>query len=520
MTHASPPHTSNVAQTVTLQHKAAESVSSLLSAVVSNTSEASHALHAFLSAPNAEQALRTWIQTHFQNDAPKTKRALQDHLHYTVARIDEMLTAQVNAILHHPRFQKLEASWRGLRYLTEQVDEHDADNRIKIKFLDVNWRTLARDLDKAIEFDQSEAFRKIYNEEFDTPGGEPYGVLLGDYYVTHKAVPGQTTNDIATLSAMSQVAAAAFAPFITAADPSLFGLDDYSELGAPLNLTTTFEQTEYIKWHALRDQDDARFLGITAPQTLMRTPYEDDGTRRDGFQFHEHVSGNIQNYLWGNAAYAFGGVLIRSYAQNGWFAEIRGQQRNIIGGGLVTGLPFEPYPTDKHAAHKPSLNVMIGDKLEREMTDLGFIPLCSARETDFSVFYSNASVQKPKVYDRLPATVNAKLSSMLQYMLCVSRFAHYLKIIGRDKMGVFANPDQLQNYLHRWLLNYSTSDDHLSNDMRAQYPLREAKVELFERPDKPGNFGCVIHLQPHFQLDQLSSSVRLVTELAPTKSSV
>jgi type VI secretion system ImpC/EvpB family protein len=442
------------------------------------------------------------------------KQTLLRRLDRDIARLDELLSAQVNAILHHPRFQKLEASWRGLRYLTEQAAERE---NVRIRVLDASWKTLSRDLDRAIEFDQSQLFNKVYSEEFGTPGGEPFGVLIGDYEVRHRPGPEHPVDDVAVLlRGIAQVAAAAFAPFIAAAHPALFGLNSFRDLSLPTDVSAVFQQREYLPWNTFRGSEDARFVGLTLPRVLMRKPYEDDGSRIDGFRFHERVEGpDNSRYLWGNAAYAFAGVLIRAFAEQGWLANIRGVREGSLEGGLVTGLPVHAFSTDREGlVPKCSTDVVITDAQDKELAELGFIPLCRCKDTEWSAFYSTPSVQRPdKGYDNIAAAINARLSTMLQYMLCVARFGHYLKVIGRDKLASFSSPAECERYLQRWLLDYVTSSEDASFEVKAKYPLREASVQVREQPGKPENYLCVVHLRPHFQLEQVVSTVRLVTEL-------
>jgi type VI secretion system protein ImpD len=484
----------------------------LLEATSKAQSPSRSRLDEFLAEGFSERALACWLNLSNHSLTRLDRRDLALRLSRDIAQIDEILSKQVNAILHQPRFQQLEASWRGLRYLIEQVDE---GANVKIRMLSVSWKDLARDLERAIEFDQSQLFRKVYSEEFGTPGGEPFGVLLGDYQLHHRPGPGHPVDDLGALTAISQVAAAAFAPFIGGVHPSFFGLDQFSELELPLNLPRTFEQLEYLKWRAFRDTDDSRFVGLALPQVLMRLPYEDDGTRVDGFRFQEETEkpGRGQ-YLWGNAVYAMGAVLIRAFSESGWLAAIRGVQPGVSGGGLVEGLPVHAFGTDRMGiAPKSSTDVQLTDFQEKEFSELGFIPLCHCPDTEFSAFYGNQSVQKSKQYDEAIATRNARLSAMLQYMLCVSRFAHYVKVIMRDRLGSTVGPAECEEHLQRWLGNYTISNDEASLETKAKYPLRESSVRIAERPGKPGTYYCTIHLRPHFQLDQMLSTLRLTTEL-------
>lgn len=447
---------------------------------------------------------------------PTSRQQFLNFIDRQIAVIDELINAQVNAIIHHPDFQKLEASWRGLLYLVEQVDGVE---KVKVRFLDVSWKTLVKDLDRAIEFDQSQIFRKIYNEEFGMAGGQPFGVVLGDYYIRHLPGKDYSTDDISALREMSQVAAAAFAPFITAADPALFGLDTFYELGMPLNLNTVFEQAEYLKWNALRESEDARFIGIVLPHVLMRLPYSNDNYRSDGFVFHEDVSSpDNTGYLWGNACYAFGAILVREFGNSGWFSDIRGSYSGVKAGGVVAKIPIESIKTDKRGSVlKYTTDVLISDTNDKALCDYGFMPLCHSKDTRYAVFYSNSSLHNPPKYDKVAATINAKISSMLHYVLSMSRFAHYIKIIGRSKIGSFTTSEELETYLHDWLIGFAMDGATLSQEMRAKYPLAEAKVEIKDVLGKPGVYSCVIHLKPHTQHDKLVTAVKLVTELVEAK---
>jgi type VI secretion system protein ImpD len=463
----------------------------------------------FLAERDPAKALRYWLAGQSATD----QRGIALSLGRDIARLDQLLTEQCNEILHHADFQRLEASWRGLYYLVEQTD--DSEN-VKVRVLNVSWRELARDAERAIEFDGSQLFQKVYSEEFGTPGGEPYSVLIGDYDIHPRPSPDHPIDDISVLTSISQVAAASFAPFISSAHPSMFGLDGYSELAQPLNLSRTFDQLEYLKWRAFRETEDSRFVGLTLPRVLARLPYEDNGSRVDRFRFREEVTEpDGSRYVWMNAAYAFAGVLIRAYMEAGWLANICGTQQGVIGGGLTMGLPVHEFATDPAGvALKFSTETVITEQREKEFGDLGFIPLCPAKDTEFSVFYSAHSVQKPKKYDTQIATTNAQISGMLQYMLCVSRFAHYIKVLIRDKVGAFIDAEQCEEYLHRWIVRYVSADPHASAEIKSEFPLREARIQVRPHPGKPGTFLCVAHLWPHFELDQLVAAVKLTTELA------
>ncbi|WP_343055419.1 type VI secretion system contractile sheath large subunit [Azospirillum oleiclasticum] len=471
-------------------------------------------LDAFLTETDTARALAAWFgpESPFLRATPDRIRAAIDR---DIARIDELLSDQVNAILHHRRFQRLEASWRGVAFLTGQVEGMED---VIIRVLNAGWAELSRDFERAIEFDQSQLFQKIYSEEFGMPGGLPYGVLVCDYAVTHKPTKERPTDDIACLKGLSQVAAAAFAPAIVGADPALFGLETFREMGLPIDLKTAFRHAEYQRWQRFQQSEDARFLGIVLPRVLMRPPYPDNASTRFGFRYRENAGGmRLEEHCWGNAVYAFCSVLVRAYAQYGWFADIRGAQRDVVGGGLVDGLPVPWFATDEpELALKFGAEVAISDRLEKDLDDLGFVSLNRCKDTPFLVFYGNQSVQRTQTYDTLAATANAKLSSMLRYMFCIARFAHYLKVQVRDRVGSFITPEKCEQDLQKWLHGFCLGNDDASIHQKARYPLREAWVQVRESPGKPGNYLCIIHLRPHFQLDQVFSTFKLVTELAQT----
>jgi len=488
-------------------------VEAAIAATAGGRGEAADRLNQFLAAP-PDEALKKWLAWSLPPGRRIARDDVVEMLGCQIARLDALITDQLNAILHHERFQKLEASWRGLNYLIDQAD--DVEN-LKVRLLNLAWKELARDVQRATEFDQSQLFRKIYSEEFDTPGGEPFGVLIGDYEIHPRASAAHPIDDVSVLATVSQVAAAAFAPFIAAAHPSMLELESFQGLERSLDLPRTFEQLDYLKWRAFRETEDARFVGLTLPRVLIRTPYEDDGSRVDGFVFREQTgSPDGSGYLWGNAAYALAAVLCRSFDESRWLAGIRGVRRSVDGGGIVPGLPVHCFGTDRvGVVPKSSTEVLITDPLEQELSELGFIPLCHCPDTELSVFYSNSSVQKPKRYDEMAATINARISAMLRYMLCVSRFAHYLKIIARDKIGTFLEASEFERFLYDWLHRYVTSDRDASPEVKAEYPLREAAVQVRPHPGKPGCYLCVAHLWPHFDLDELAGSVKVATELSP-----
>lgn len=466
----------------------------------------------WLAGREPAPALADWFGTDALGTLLGDRRRLRAALDRDIAAIDRLLSLVADEILHHPAFQALEALWRGTGFIVEKAQ---AAKGIKIRILNIRWQEVGRDADQALDFDQSRVFDKVYTEEFGMPGGEPFGLMLVDHAITHRPQPGQATDDITTLRSLSAVAAASFCPFVFSSAPSLFGVDDFRDLGMATDLAGGFTQPEYTRWRAFRDTEDSRFIGITAPRILMRHPYADDGTRLDGFRYAEDTSGTDgTRMLWGSAGFAFAAVVIRAYAHYNWFGDIRGADRDGEIGGLLTDLVVESFPTDRAGVvPKPSMEVAIGDIMERELAELGFIPLKRAAYTPYSVFQSNQSAQRPKTYRDMVNDTNARLSAMIQSMLCTGRFAHYLKVICRDKVGGFLTAEDCQYFLSNWLNQYTTGTTDLPAETRARFPLREGRVDVSEHPSKPGEFHCVIHLQPHFQLDEVTSAFRLVTTI-------
>lgn len=469
-------------------------------------------LSGFLSESDPTKALVYWFREHDRSTHIETTNDILLRIDIAIAELDEQINHQLNLIIQHPLFQRLESSWRGLWYLVMQAE---GVNNIKLKFLDITWAEVARDIERALDFDQSQLYNKIYSEEYGSPGGEPYGVLIGDYEIVHKPGPGHPTDDMSTLEGLSEIAAAAFTPFIASASCALFGLENFEQLGSAIKLGDVFRQPEYLKWQRLREKPESRFIGLTLPKILMRMPYtKEPGTHKGLYFYDKAVNANNTAYLWGNASYAFAGVLIREFANVGWFGHIRGVPRDILGGGLVTTLPNDYFTTDADGiAFKPATDVLITDSLEREISELGMVPLCHCYNTPFSAFYSNQSVQAPRTTLYGVKEINFKLSTMLQHILCASRVAHYIKVMIRDKIGSFLSAEECQDFLRKWLIKYTTGRHDLEWEQQARYPLRQADVTVKEHPDKPGQYVCVIRLIPHYQVDQMVSELELVTEL-------
>jgi type VI secretion system protein ImpC len=426
-----------------------------------------------------------------------------------VAELDRLISSQLSAVMHAPAFQQLEQSWSGLHYL---VNNSSTGARLQIRLFNATKRELVKDFQAALEFDQSSMFKKVYEEEFGTFGGAPFAALLGDFAITRQP------EDIYFVEQMSHVAAAAHAPFIASAAPELFGLETYGDLGKPRDLSKVFDTVEYTKWKAFRESEDARYVGLTLPRFLGRLPFNPlDGATVEGFNFVEEVDGtDHQKYLWCNAAYAFGAKLSAAFSDYGWCAAIRG----VEGGGLVDDLPTHTFKTDEgEVALKCPTEVAITDRREKELSDLGFISLVHCKNTAYAAFFGAQSAQKARKYDTDAANANAVLSSQLQYIFAVSRIAHYMKAMMRDKIGSFSAAVNVEDFLNRWLMKYVLLDDNASQEQKAQFPLREASVMVSEVAGRPGVYRAVSFLRPHFQLDELSVSLRLVAELPQSTKS-
>ena len=422
-----------------------------------------------------------------------------------VAQIDHLVSIQLNEILHHPQFQKLEGSWRGLKYLLSQSE---TSPMLKIRVMNVSKKDLLRDLQRAAEFDQSALFKKIYEEEFGVFGGDPFAAIVGDYEF------GKHPEDLELLEKVSNVAAAAHAPFLTAAASQLMNMESFTQLDQPRDIAKIFDTTEFAKWKGFRQSDDSRYVGLCVPHVLMRLPYGRDTAPVDAFNYEEGVDGTDHSkYLWGNAAYAMGARLTNAFAQYGWCAAIRG----VEGGGLVEGLPAHTFRTDEgDVALKCPTEIAITDRREKELADQGLIPLVHCKGTDKAAFFSVQSANKPKLYDSDAANANSRLSAQLPYIMATCRFAHYLKAMMRDKIGSFTTREEIQKFLNRWISQYITTDDSATQSVKAKYPLRDARVDVEEVKGKPGVYRAVCFLRPHFQLDELTVSLRLVASLPPS----
>jgi len=448
----------------------------------------------------AEQALAETVK--ISDDALKTIESM-------IAEIDRKLTEQINLIMHNADFTKLEGTWRGLAHL---VNNTETDEMLRIRVMNISKKDLSKTLKKfkGSSWDQSPIFKKVYEEEYGTPGGMPYGCLIGDYEFSHGA------QDIEILSGMAQVAAAAHSPFISAADPSLMNMDSWQELGDPRDLAKVFSTPEYAAWRSLRESDDSKYLALTMPRFLARTPYDPKGNPVDEFNFEEDTAGAAHDrFVWANSAYAMGTNITRAFKTYGWTSTIRGAES----GGMVEGLPVHTFPTDDGGQDmKCPTEIAITDRREAELAACGLMPLSHWKNTDYAVFVGAQTLNKPAEFDDPDATANAQLGARLPYLFSSCRFAHYLKCIVRDKIGSFKERAEVQTWLNNWISKYVLNNVATASDAdKARRPLAGAEVVVEEVEGNPGYYSAKFFLRPHYQLEGLSVSLRLVSKLPSAK---
>ena len=480
----------------------AEASDSLLEAAISATKQTERNRAEELIRTITEEALRGTVSV--GKDVTRSIKA-------GIAAIDEAVSTQLAAVMHDPKFQKLEGSWRGLSYL---VMNSETGEQLKIRVLNCPKKELQKDLEKAVEFDQRQLWKKIYTSEFGTAGGKPYGALIGDYEFS------QHPDDVNMVRSLSGVAGASFCPFISAAAPKMFGMEEWTHLPKPRDLKKIFEAKEYIPWRSFRESEDSRYVVLTMPRTLARAPYGKNTKPTDESQldFEEvalgpsgkSISVDHNQYCWMNTAYVMGTKLTDAFARTGFCTAIRGSTN----GGRVDQLPVHIFNTDDgDQSVKCPTEISISDRREKEISDVGFLPLCHFKDTDYAVFFGAQSTQTPKKYDRPAATANAKIMARLPYIMATCRFAHYLKVMARDWIGSSKEAPDLQKELHRWIHNYVTADPNPSEDERARFPLAEAKIEVKEIPGSPGSYNAVAWMRPWLQLEELTTSLRMVARI-------
>lgn len=457
-----------------------------------------------------ENAVKTLAQQALENTVTMSSDAYAT-IQGIIAEIDRKLSDQINQIIHHEEFQKLEGAWRGLYYL---VNNTETDELLKIRFMNISKKELGRTLKryKGAGWDQSPIFKRIYEEEYGQFGGEPLGCIVGDYYFDH------SPPDVELLGEMAKISAAAHCPFISGAAPSVMQMETWQELANPRDLTKIFSNTEYAAWRSLRESDDARYLGLTMPRFLARLPYGARTNPVDEFDFEEEVEGaNHERYTWANSAYAMAANINRSFKEYGWCTSIRG----VESGGAVDDLPTHTFPTDDGGVDmKCPTEIAISDRREAELAKNGFMPLVHRKNSDFAAFIGAQSLQKPAEYDDPDATANARLAARLPYLFACCRFAHYLKCIVRDKVGSFTDRNDMERWLNNWIMNYVDGDPvNSSQETKARKPLAAAEVQVVEVEDNPGYYSAKFFLRPHYQLEGLTVSLRLVSKLPSIKES-
>jgi type VI secretion system protein ImpC len=438
--------------------------------------------------------------------APRRARAVLTDL---LAEIDSRLSDQVNEVLHNEDFQKMEASWRGLEYL---VFKSKPDDMTKIRVLDVSKEELLDDFEAAPQEDLSSLFLKTYEEGFGIYGGLPVGLLVGDYEFSHD------TRDVSLLTSLSRVAAGAHSPFISGVSPAMFGWKDFTQMQGKASLAGIFDPSldpSYAPWKAFRESDDSRYVGLCLPHILLREPYKSDPKQDGLFVFQEQVGNDPSKFLWGNAAYALATRMTEAFFNHRWCVSIRGPR----GGGLVEGLPSYTFATDRGDIDQMCpTEVAIPERRDNELSELGFIPLVHCKNTIKAAFFATPTCQEPKKWNTDEANANSALSARLQYIMATSRFAHYLKVMMRDYIGAYMTRDECQNFLNRWIADYVTKAEDADQNLKAERPLSDARIEVQDDPARPGCYKAVAYLRPHFQLDALTVSLRLVAELpAPAR---
>ena len=459
--------------------------------------------------PNeAQRLINTFTQQALQGMVT-WDRNLSKTMDMAVHKIDQLIASQITEILHAQAFQTLEGSWRGLHYLVKNTL---SNTMLGIRVLNISKKLLAKDLEKASDFDQSQLFKKLYEEEYGTPGGSPFGALIGDYEINN------LPPDLDFLRNISGIAAAAFCPFITAAAPQLLGLDSWEELAKPSDLEKVFTSSEYARWNGYRDTEDSRFVTLVLPRTLARMPYGKNGIPVDAFHYEElalDVSGKAKksahtDFCWMNTAYVMGARLTNAFAEFGWCTAIRGAE----GGGKVTALNTHNFVSDDGDIDmKCPTEIGITDRREAELSKQGFLPLCHYKNTDYAVFFGAQSTQSPKQYDDPDATANAQISARLPYIMATSRIAHYLKVMARDKIGSFMERADVESWLNKWIINYVNSNPESGQILKSRFPLADAKIQVKEIPGKPGAYTAIAWLRPWLQLEELTTSLRLVAKI-------
>lgn len=462
----------------------------------------------------AWERLQLWFGERLARILAGGRDGLRAAIDRDIREIDAALGVQLDAILHSPRLLALEGRWRGLAWLISGIEP---GRRVKVRLLPVRWPELCRDLERALEFDQSITFKRIYEDEFGMPGGEPYGLMVIDHALRHRTASGATTDDVGAVGLLCAVAAAAFMPTVLSLHPSVLEVEQFSDLDGVRDVTSPLRDVEHVRWRALAGRPDMRFIAVALPRLLARHPWTDDPSRVDGFRYCEH-SPDASTRAWMSAGFAFAACAVRAFAEHGWPADVRGVETDRVGGGLVTDVAPEPLASGPpHAWPRTGIEYKFNSAQEQALVDVGLMPVSALPFGPDMVFGAVRSMQAPASYTGATAAAaeaNARLSAQVNSMLCAARFAHLLKVMGRDMVGSFRTADEIERQLNRWLQEYVNTDIDNTGESRARFPLVEGEVQVRERPAKPGVFGCIMRLRPHYQLDDVSTTFHLVTEIA------
>jgi type VI secretion system ImpC/EvpB family protein len=478
---------------------------------------AAEGLAALVSSPDRGRHLLSWFGPEWlawlrrQHEPAAVLRAALDR---DIAALDAMISAQLDAVLQHPRMLRLEGSWRGLHWLVQRLPV--TGGRIRLKILQARWVEVCRDIERALEFDQSHLFRKIHEEQFGMAGGEPFGLVAGDYEIRHRPSPSHPTDDIGAVSGLASIAAASFSPMILGAAPELLGVDGFADISPSFDPAGVLQDAEHQRWRQSSAQEDLRFVGIALPRMLGRSPWIDDGSRVDRFRYRSYTPGAAER-VWTSPVYGFAAAAIRAFDQYSWPAEVRGADiSEEAHGGVLENMPFERFHSDLpfEAPARAPLEVAFTDGQENQLSDAGLIPLSALDGLPEACFGALPSMHKPPRMTTAIAQTNQRMSAQLNTLLCVSRFAHCVKLMGRDMTGSFLDPNDVETRLQRWLDRFISGGGLSSAETTARYPLQAARVEVRERRGRPGVYNCTVHLKPHHQLDEVGASFRLVTEFA------